>query len=458
MLRLTTIALAATAALADPLHAIIETDKGTVKVELLLEHFPISVSNFVDLAESGWYDGQHISRVKEGEYAYFGCPLSKDAGKIKSQDEDVGNGKVPGNTKFKNLVTGAEESRDGSGNLGAAAQQEGKERRMPPINPKMILEDGTVMFTPKPIVNNKIFSLMYAAPSKRASPLLPKTGGIWGGLVAFNAKEHSELDVKGFPAFGQATEDTSGVIAAIADVNADEDAGGFTDVPIKITKVTIDPPQGTAGTCGKRRRQLQYAVATTEASWQEEWGERIECWWSATPYAAGMQACVGALGLTLASRFEAMMGRPAPTAQAAGESNCAWVDEFAKNGNLNLPQFPEVPTNLKWALPPIPRLMPNVLGPSFIQSQFIHEVPTQHAAAATPTYYQPTTQAAAQATTEEASVATTVAVGAGAGFAGAAVVTGAALLYKRATGDARLSFQKREVSSMRSPDGLSMST
>ena len=71
MLRLTTIALAATAALADPLHAIIETDKGTIKVELLLEHFPISVSNFVDLAESGWYDGQHISRVKEGEYAYF---------------------------------------------------------------------------------------------------------------------------------------------------------------------------------------------------------------------------------------------------------------------------------------------------------------------------------------------------------------------------------------------------
>ena len=64
----------------------------------------------------------------------------------------------------------------------------------------------------------------------------------------------------------------------------------------------------------------------------------------------------------------------------------------------------------------------------------------------------------AQATTEEASVATTVAVGAGAGFAGAAVVMGAALLYKRATGDARLSFQKREVSSMRSPDGLSMST
>ena len=117
MLRLTTIALAATAALADPLHAIIETDKGTIKVELLLDHFPVSVSNFVDLAESGWYDGQHISRVKEGEYAYFGCPLSKDAGKIKSQDEDVGNGKVPGNTKFKNLVTGAEESRDGSGNL-----------------------------------------------------------------------------------------------------------------------------------------------------------------------------------------------------------------------------------------------------------------------------------------------------------------------------------------------------
>lgn len=52
--------------------------------------------------------------MQEGEYAYFGCPASKDAKTVKSQDEDMGNGKAPANSKFKNLVTGAEESRDGN--------------------------------------------------------------------------------------------------------------------------------------------------------------------------------------------------------------------------------------------------------------------------------------------------------------------------------------------------------
>lgn len=101
------------------------------------------------------------------------------------------------------------------------------------------------------------------------------------------------------------------------------------------------------------------APCDSEAAWHEEWLARFECWWLATPYSAALQACWGALGITLARRFEAMRsGGGAPASQMAAEPTCDWVESNA--AALQLPQFPQlsdgVPYDFK--LPPIPRLLP----------------------------------------------------------------------------------------------------
>lgn len=58
--------------------AICETSVGTFKVELFLDQMPITASNFIDLAKSGFYNGIHFHRVIPKFMCQFGCPYAKD--------------------------------------------------------------------------------------------------------------------------------------------------------------------------------------------------------------------------------------------------------------------------------------------------------------------------------------------------------------------------------------------
>ena len=58
--------------------ALLETSLGNIKVELFVDQMPITASNFVKLAKSGFYDGLHFHRVIQGFMLQFGCPHSKD--------------------------------------------------------------------------------------------------------------------------------------------------------------------------------------------------------------------------------------------------------------------------------------------------------------------------------------------------------------------------------------------
>lgn len=58
--------------------ATLETSEGTIKVELFEDSMPITAGNFVQLAESGFYNGLHFHRVIPGFMLQFGCPHSKD--------------------------------------------------------------------------------------------------------------------------------------------------------------------------------------------------------------------------------------------------------------------------------------------------------------------------------------------------------------------------------------------
>jgi len=51
---------------------------GTFKAELYTDKMPITCGNFIDLANSGFYDGVHFHRVIPNFMNQFGCPHAKD--------------------------------------------------------------------------------------------------------------------------------------------------------------------------------------------------------------------------------------------------------------------------------------------------------------------------------------------------------------------------------------------
>mmetsp|Transcript_67815 Transcript_67815/g.124812 ORF Transcript_67815/g.124812 Transcript_67815/m.124812 type:complete len:210 (-) Transcript_67815:55-684(-) len=91
--------------------AVFETTIGTFKAEIYLDRVPITASNFIDLSQSGFYNGVHFHRVIPRFMCQFGCPNAKDP-----KAKNAGTGGPP-DGQFKNLVTGAMESRKNGGNI-----------------------------------------------------------------------------------------------------------------------------------------------------------------------------------------------------------------------------------------------------------------------------------------------------------------------------------------------------
>lgn len=60
--------------------AVIETDKGTVKIELFEDKAPITTKNFIELAESGFYNGLTFHRVEPGFVVQGGDPNGDGTG------------------------------------------------------------------------------------------------------------------------------------------------------------------------------------------------------------------------------------------------------------------------------------------------------------------------------------------------------------------------------------------
>lgn len=58
--------------------AIFETSLGNFKAEIFSDQMPLTARNFMDLAQSGFYDGLHFHRVIKGFMIQFGCPYSRD--------------------------------------------------------------------------------------------------------------------------------------------------------------------------------------------------------------------------------------------------------------------------------------------------------------------------------------------------------------------------------------------
>ncbi|KAH8049676.1 peptidyl-prolyl cis-trans isomerase [Aureococcus anophagefferens] len=59
--------------------AVFETSLGTFRAEIFADRMPLTASNFLDLAQRGFYDGLHVHRVVPKMALVFGCPYSRDA-------------------------------------------------------------------------------------------------------------------------------------------------------------------------------------------------------------------------------------------------------------------------------------------------------------------------------------------------------------------------------------------
>jgi len=62
------------------LTAAIETNKGTIRLELFPEQAPVTVANFVNLSKRGFYDGLKFHRVIPDFMIQGGCPQGTGRG------------------------------------------------------------------------------------------------------------------------------------------------------------------------------------------------------------------------------------------------------------------------------------------------------------------------------------------------------------------------------------------
>ncbi len=62
------------------LKAVIETDKGTINLDLFADQTPLTVANFANLARRGYYDGLKFHRVIADFMIQGGCPLGTGTG------------------------------------------------------------------------------------------------------------------------------------------------------------------------------------------------------------------------------------------------------------------------------------------------------------------------------------------------------------------------------------------
>jgi|UniRef100_A0A7S4CZV1 cyclophilin family peptidyl-prolyl cis-trans isomerase len=92
--------------------AIMQTSMGNITVELFMDTMPLTASNFIDLAKTGFYNGMHFHRVIDGFMLQFGCPHSKNP-----KSDRAGTGGPPGSSKFVDQGSGKTITRDPEGNI-----------------------------------------------------------------------------------------------------------------------------------------------------------------------------------------------------------------------------------------------------------------------------------------------------------------------------------------------------
>ena len=65
---------------ASALMAVVDTDKGKIRLKLFGDQVPVTVGNFVNLAQRGYYNGLTFHRVISNFMIQGGCPHGSGSG------------------------------------------------------------------------------------------------------------------------------------------------------------------------------------------------------------------------------------------------------------------------------------------------------------------------------------------------------------------------------------------
>jgi cyclophilin family peptidyl-prolyl cis-trans isomerase len=95
------------------------TTMGSITAEIFLDKVPVTASNFLDLANSGFYNGIHFHRVIPDFMAQFGCPYARDP-----RSNRAGTGGPQPGSQYRNLLTGEVITRGDDGQGGGTIRDE----------------------------------------------------------------------------------------------------------------------------------------------------------------------------------------------------------------------------------------------------------------------------------------------------------------------------------------------
>ena len=101
----------------------LRTSHGTVTVELYPDRAPVTVKNFLQYVEDGFYNGTIFHRVIDGFMLQFGCPHSRDPNSRRAGTGDGPDGTIqdehPPNAKLSNLPGTLSMANTGAPNSGS---------------------------------------------------------------------------------------------------------------------------------------------------------------------------------------------------------------------------------------------------------------------------------------------------------------------------------------------------
>ncbi len=100
--------------------ATFETSLGTFTAEIYLDKMPLTASNFIKLAKSGFYDGLHFHRVIKDFMIQFGCEYSKDPNSPRCGTGNSPYGRIPPQHKLSNEPGTLSMANTGQPNSGGA--------------------------------------------------------------------------------------------------------------------------------------------------------------------------------------------------------------------------------------------------------------------------------------------------------------------------------------------------
>lgn len=172
-----------------------------------------------------------------------------------------------------------------------------------------------------------------------------------------------DIATRADPSVDVAIDTVDDIFKALPSLGYEGECADMGGLPPSIAGNTLDWDDRAEPQCDSERRRLDAASIASSSEWHQEWRRRFSCWWLALPGSTqGMVgSCLGALSLHLGSRLDALrgaLGGGSAAARAAPQSSEPGCSNWLLESKLELPELPSLPNDMKFQLPPLPRLIP----------------------------------------------------------------------------------------------------